>query len=99
MKKSLETRFQSALKRKKISNRFLLPIGIGLIVIHGIFPDIPFVDKARGIFSILYLVLLFSWIFVKCPKCGQFYFGTWQGTKEIKHGCKVCGTQEFLAEP
>ena len=86
---------KSALKRKKLANIILVPIFIVLAIASPLFPEFDVLSDIMGISGIIYFLILMSWLFVKCPSCGEFYFGSWQTTKKITNGCRVCGTQEF----
>ena len=90
-----ELKLKAALKRRKISNKYILPTSWALFLIAYLFSDIKLLGSIALAYGMIYFFLLLSWLFVKCPSCSEFYFGSWQTTKDIHNGCRVCGIEKY----
>lgn len=86
---------KKALYRKKVTGYSIIPTALLLSIANGPLNGNLIVGYLAISFVVAILLLFLSWFFIKCPKCKNLYFGSWQSQHRYKIGCRVCGDRSY----
>ena len=90
-----ESKMTPAFKRKKLTGYGVLVAAILLALANGPLHEVDVVGYVAISLTALVVISFFSWFFIKCTKCHNLYFASWQGQHQYKVGCRVCGDRTY----